>query len=282
VKVAAYQGPYLPFGSLDAIGLIEEQLVTCAAQGVDVLCCPEAFIGGLARESDGQSPLDVALNVENGELVEVLGPLVTTSVTLIVGFTERDSSGDLFNSAAVVFGGQVVLVYRKVFPGYRTAIRAGTRLPVMSHGSSCLGILICNDLWYVEPARVLAAAGAAVLFVPSNSGHLRPGVGTDPGVGTERMRSRGENLPIARAVENTAAVVVSDIAGHHDGRVALGTSRIIDPDGVVLACADPGRTSLLVADVEGERRPYEPRGWDGSSNPAVAAAFLGLWDSEAN
>jgi predicted amidohydrolase len=274
VKVAAYQGPYLPFGSLDGIGLIEEQLVACAAQGVDVLCCPEAFIGGLARESDGQSPGDVALNVESGELVDVLGPLVATSVTLIVGFTERDSSGDLFNSAAVVCGGQVVLVYRKVFPGYRTALRPGTRLPVMSHGSSCIGVLICNDIWYLEPARVLAAAGAAVLFVPSNSGHLRPGVGT------ERMRSRGENLPIARAVENTAAVVVADIVGHQDGRVALGTSRIIDPDGVVLACADPDRTSLLVADVEGERRPYEPRGWDGSSNPAVAAAFLELWDSD--
>ena len=55
-----------------------------------MLCCPEAVIGGLAHESDDQSPADVALEVENGQLAETLAPLMATAVTLIVGFTERD------------------------------------------------------------------------------------------------------------------------------------------------------------------------------------------------
>jgi predicted amidohydrolase len=276
MKVAAYQAPYLPFGSLDAIGLIKDQLAICQAQAVDVLCCPEAVIGGLAHESDGQSPAEVALSIENGELVEVLGPLMTTTVTLVVGFTERDRSGRLFSSAAVISDGELALVYRKVFPGYRTAIQPGTQLPVISHGQSSFGILICNDIWYLEPARVLSAEGAAVLFVPSNSGHLREQAAT------ARIRSRGESLPIARAVENTVTVVVADIAGRQEGRLALGSSRIIDPDGAVLAWADPCSESLLIADVEGERRSFEPRGWDGYTNPAVATAFLGLWNHGEN
>ena len=274
MRVAAYQAPYLPFGSLDGIGLIAGQLGLCEAAGVDVLCCPEAVIGGLAHESDGQSPADVALNVEDGELVDVLAPLMTTTVTLVVGFTERAQSGDLYNSAAVVVDGDLALVYRKVFPGYRTVIKAGSTLPVVWRGPSSFGVIICNDIWYLEPARVLAAAGAAVLFVPSHSGHCREGAPT------ARLQARGENLPIARAVENTCAVVVADVTGRQEGRVALGTSRIIDPDGAVLACADPCRTSLLVAEVEGERRPSDPRGWDGFTNPMVTNAFLGLWNPD--
>ena len=47
MKLATYQAPYLPFGSLDAVGLIKDQLATCQAEAVEVLCCPEAVIGGL-------------------------------------------------------------------------------------------------------------------------------------------------------------------------------------------------------------------------------------------
>jgi len=270
VKVAAYQAPYLPFGSWEAVGLIDEQLTVCRAAGVDVLCCPESVLGGLAREADQQSPADVALGVADGELAETLGPLLSTSVTLIVGFTEKDHGG-LFSSAAVVAHGQVVSVQRKAYPGYRTVIGPGTELSTFPLGETRGGIVICNDLWYVEPARLLAAAGAAVLFAPSNSGHLRDGVPA------RRLRARGENLPIARAVENTTAVVVADIAGRQGRRVALGCSSIIDPDGVVLARSEPDEVALLMADIDEQRRPSDPRGWDGMTNPAVSAAFLDLW-----
>jgi 5-aminopentanamidase len=271
MRVAAYQAPYLRFGSLDAVGLIKEQLATCEHEGVDILCCPEAVIGGLAHESDGQSPADVALGVADGELTRVLAPLLDTTVTLIVGFTERDGSGALFNSAALIADGALAAVYRKVFPGYRTVIQAGTELPVHRRGDAPFGIMICNDIWYLEPARVLAARGAATIFVPTNSGHARREQDADA------LRPRGVNLPIARAVENTTAIVVADIAGQHKGRYAVGCSRIVDPDGTLLAEADPHSDALLIAEVDDRRRPFNPRGWDGADNPAVAESFLSLW-----
>ena len=254
MRVAAYQAPYLPFGSLDAVGLIEAQLTTCAREGVDLLCCPEAVLGGLAHESAGQSPADVALGVADGELARVLAPLTGSSVSLIVGFTERDEAGRLYNAAALIADGGLVAIYRKVFPGYRTVIRAGTDLPVHRLGRASFGIMICNDIWYLEPARVLAARGAATIFVPTNSGHLR---GPDEAAA---LRSRGATLPVAHAVENTTTIVVADIAGERDGRRALGSSRIVDPDGTVLAEADPTDEALLIADVEDQRRPFDPRG----------------------
>lgn len=267
MRVAAYQAPYLTFGSMDAVGLIRAQLDRCEAENIAVLCCPEAVIGGLAHESSGDSPAEVALSV--GELAEVVAPLLDTTVTVIVGFTER-AAGRLFGSAAVLRDGRVADVYRKVFPGYRTAIGAGSSLPVFESPLP-FGIVICNDLWYVEPTRVLAAGGAAVVFVPTHSGHLR-----EP---SASFQARGDNLPIARAVENSVTVVVADVAGRRGDRFTDGFSAVVDPDGQVIAKATSGTEELLVADVEPRRRDAkDPRGWDGHTNPAVTRAFLKLWN----
>ena len=267
MKVATYQAPYLPFGSMAAVGLIRARLDGCEAAGVALLCCPEAVLGGLAHESDGQSPYEVAVDL--AELAEIVAPLLDTSVTVVVGFTERDPSGAVFDSAAVLAGGRIAAVYRKVYPGYRTAYRAGTELPVLRCGPMPFGIVICNDLWYLEPARILASAGAAVIFVPTNSGHQRSL--------SASFRARGDNLPIARAVDTVTTVVVADIAGRQGDRFTDGFTAIVDPDGVVLARAAPMAEALLVADVEPHRRPYDPRGLDGHTNPAVAGAYLDLW-----
>ena len=48
MKVAAYQAPLLPAGSMAALGLIRKRLDWCESEGVEILCCPEAVLGGLA------------------------------------------------------------------------------------------------------------------------------------------------------------------------------------------------------------------------------------------
>jgi len=245
--------------------------VQCERDGVDLLCCPEAFLGGLANEAKKKSPGDVAVSIE--ELRHLLSPLMSSPVASVVGFTERGYDGGLFNSAAFVADGAVQAVYRKVYPGYRTAIRAGVELPVVAFRDTVLGIMICNDVWYVEPARILASKGAALILVPSNSGHLRNGKPHS------RLQTRGETLPVARAVDNTVSIVVADIAGEQQGRFALGSSRIIDPDGGLLSAADPETVGLVIADIDPHSRPFDPRGWDGHTNPAISreyASVLGL------
>lgn len=265
VRVAAFQGPYLPFGSVNAVELITGQLLQCERDGVDLLCCPEAFLGGLADESDGQCPGDVAVSMK--ELRHLLAPLMSSPIATVIGFTERDDDGRLFSAAAFVADGAVQAVYRKVYPGYRTAICAGTELPVITFRDTVLGIMICNDLWYVEPARILANKGAALILVPTNSGHLRKGTANS------RLQTRGETLPVARAVDNTVSIVVADIAGEQRGRSALGSSRIIDPDGALLSAANPETVGLVIADIDPHSRPFDPRGWDGHMNPTVSREY---------
>jgi predicted amidohydrolase len=94
MKIAAYQAPLLPAGSMAALELIRARVRWCETEGVDILCCPEAVLGGLA--DDAESPRDFAIGVESGQLQALLAPLASKSVTAIVGFTEAAGAGKLY------------------------------------------------------------------------------------------------------------------------------------------------------------------------------------------
>ena len=105
MRVAAFQGPYLPFGSGDVVELIEGQLEQCEREDIDLLCCPEALLGGLPYELDGQSPSDVAVSVK--ELHPHLAPVMSSPVASVVGFNERGDTGSLYSSAVFLADGAI-------------------------------------------------------------------------------------------------------------------------------------------------------------------------------
>lgn len=48
MKVAAYQAPLAPGPINQVLSLIRKQIDRCETLGVEILCCPEAVLGGLA------------------------------------------------------------------------------------------------------------------------------------------------------------------------------------------------------------------------------------------
>jgi hypothetical protein len=48
MRVAAYQAPLQATRSMEALSLIREQIDWCESEGVEILCCPEGVLGGLA------------------------------------------------------------------------------------------------------------------------------------------------------------------------------------------------------------------------------------------
>src|SRR5205085_4306491 len=65
MKVAAYQAPLLASGSMEALALIRKQVEWCESAGVEILCCPEGILGGLADYST--RPRSIAIDVEDGQ-----------------------------------------------------------------------------------------------------------------------------------------------------------------------------------------------------------------------
>lgn len=267
MKVAAYQTPLHATGSKGVLDLICEQVNWCDANGVEILCCPEGVLGGLADYAS--SPTDIAIDVESGQLHALLAPLANERVTTILGFTEVDRSGCLYNSAAVYHQGAVVGIYRKLYPAINKSVyAAGDKMPVFTLNGLTFGIVICNDSNYYEPARIMAAQGAAALFVPTNNGLPPTKAGAE-------LVAQARNADIARAVENSVFVIRADVAGRTENLVSYGSSGIVDRDGMVLQSARQLDADLLVAEIKTTPRKHR-RGWDAAKNHAVMDEYVRL------
>ena len=242
MKVAAYQAPLLECDSLEAIDLICKQVKTCETAGVEMLCCPEAVLGGLADYAG--EPHSIAINAGNGQLDRVLAPLTSDTVTTIVGYTEVDGQGRLYNSAAVFHKGAVTGSYRKVHQAINRSIyEAGDEVRVFTIGDFRFGILICNDSNYPELARQLAAQRATALFIPTNNG-------LPPEKGGPELGDLARKVDIACAAENNLSVIRADVAGQIPGFVSYGSTWIVDCDGRVIKTGARLKTDLIVAELE--------------------------------
>ena len=209
---------------------------------MEILCCPEGVLGGLADYAIG--PTAIAIDVEGGQLDDVLAPLASDTVTTILGFTEIVGSGRLYNSAAVLHKGSVIGLYRKVHPAiHRSVYQAGDEFPVFTIGDFTFGIIICLDSTYVEPARTMASRGAAALFVPTNNGLPHARAHTE-------VASEARRADIVLATENGTSAVRADVAGRTDDLMTCGSSGIVDRAGIVLQSAQPFSTGIIVADID--------------------------------
>jgi predicted amidohydrolase len=209
---------------------------------VEFLVCPEAILGGLADYAD--KPAEFALNLDNGSLAQILKPLTSNKVTTIVGFTESDPSGRLYNSAAVFHQGSVVGVYRKHHPAInRSVYSAGSEAPIFRIGALTFGVIICRDSAYVEPAQSMVTLGARALFVPSNTA-----LPTARAYAELVRESRDSD--IARAIENRVPVVRADVAGHTTDLLSYGATGIADRNGIVIAVAESFQVTLVIAEID--------------------------------
>ena len=179
-----------------------------------------------------------------GELVNILAPLASGTVTSIVGFTELGPNNELFNAAAVFHQGRVAGIYRKLHPAIRKSVySAGSATPVFRVGHVVFGIVICNDSNYSEPARRIAEQGASIVFIPTNNG--LPTWSAEANL-VRQVRA----VDTMRAIENGIWVVRADVVGEFGELKSYGSSGVVDPRGSVVQEGRIGSEDLLVVEIE--------------------------------
>lgn len=241
MRVAAYQSSITHGDIPDVLSDLRAQVDHCEASGVEVLCCAEGVLGGLADYVE--EPARIAVRVDNGELARLLAPLASDTVTTIVGFTELGNDGRLYNSAAVWSRGEVVGVYRKRNPAIRRSVyHAGNEYPVFSIESFTFGILICRDSVFPEVARELVSRGAQALFVPANTG-------MPESRGGAALVGEARSIDCVCAAANGVPVIRADVVGELGSLISYGATGIVDRDGRVVSELPVMTEGLVVAEL---------------------------------
>ncbi len=221
--------------------------------GADLVAFPELTITGYPPEDLLMRPNFIE---ENLKALEDFAKTVPEDIACAVGFVDLD--GDLFNSLAVVSGGEVLHRYHKRYlPNYgvfdeNRYFREGVGAPMARVNGSLVGMSVCEDIWYPGgPAREQALGGAGVLLNISASPYHRR-----KGAFRERMLG-------VRASDYGCYVVFCNLVGGQDELVFDGSSAAFDPEGRLLARAKPFEEDLLVVDLQPSealiQRLHDPR-----------------------
>ncbi len=165
------------------------------------------------------------------------------AIVAIVGFPER--ADDVYNAAAVLAGGEVHAIYRKVYlPNYgvfdeQRYFQAGQAGAVLDLDGQRLGLTVCEDIWEPGPPASEEALAGATLIVNISASPYHAGKGSE----RERMFAQ-------RARDNLACVAFCGLVGAQDELVFDGHSCVIDHTGRTIARAAQFREQLLVCDVD--------------------------------
>jgi predicted amidohydrolase len=225
------------FGDAEAnCAAIVEFLQQDAASGVDLALCPECALSGYAVNSRAEAQ-QIAIPVSHPALLRLTDAVHETKVGLVVGFAEQEGQF-LYNSAAIIFPGNSVQVFRKVhLPciGYDRFATAGSELRTFDSPWGRLGILICFDMRPPEATRTLALQGADLILLPTNW--------------PEGAETSANHICIARAAENRVFFAACNRTGSENGFTFIGQSKIIGVTGNVLARADTA-PETLTADLD--------------------------------
>jgi NAD+ synthase (glutamine-hydrolysing) len=223
------------------------------AEGARLLLTPELSICGYAAEDLFLRPAFISAcdDAVNAVAQQTAG---LKDMTVVVGHPTGGDSRTRsvavqrrFNAASVLQEGRVVASYAKrELPNYqvfdeRRYFTPGRGVCVFEAGASDqkvrIGLLICEDAWFEEPARLAREAGAEMLAVINASPfHV--------GKGYEREATLAQ-----RAVATGLPTVYAHLVGGQDEVVFEGHSFVLDAGGAVVGRAPSFKENLFLAQV---------------------------------
>lgn len=209
-------------------------------EGVDLAVTPE-----LATLGFGSGDIYLDKVEENLEALQEIED-VTKDLNLwaVVGYVDKNPLGFFYNAAALIHKGKIFGKYFKVqLVNYRLFdekryFQPGSHLPVFETSIGRLGILICEDLWFPEPARAMTFRGADLLIVLSASPY------------SVKKPEVWENFLRVRVYDNRVPIVFSNLAGIQDGVTYWGGSMALSARGDLIAQGKLIEEDFVLVDID--------------------------------
>jgi len=232
----------------EALAKHVEMIGEAARQGAEIACLQEIFFGPYFCAQQDPAWFATAES-DDGPTVQAMRELARThGMVLVVPFFEKEFAGVYYNTAVVIDAdGTVLGKYRKthipqVGPIFweKYFFKPGNLgYPVFDTRVGRVGVFICYDRHFPEPARMLGLQGAQVTFNPSAT-----------------VESLSRHLwqleQPAHAVANGFFVGAINRVGEElvEGARFYGSSYFCDPRGQIIAQASDADDEVLVADLD--------------------------------
>ncbi|MDQ2941885.1 MAG: carbon-nitrogen hydrolase [Chloroflexota bacterium] len=232
-------------GDLDANRqLVADRLHAAATEGAELVVFPELALTGYLLQD---LVPDVAMRADDDRLTslsfEAPGALVA------VGFVEETDAHRYTNSVVLLRDGKMLGLHRKVYlPTYGLFdegrfTRAGDRIRTHEVGEPFrrIGLSVCEDFWHPSLPMLQAQDGASLLVNVAAGPARAPGsaIGLAAIGGWHRMQE-------TYALLGTVAIAFCNRVGNEEGLTFWGGSRLLGPDGSVIAEAPLYEEALLV------------------------------------
>jgi predicted amidohydrolase len=263
------------------LGRIEANVARLAGRiaGADLVLTPELSLTGYVlrdRVHDVALPLNVGSSPP-----ALLSPLAGGQAQLIAGLVELGADGIPYNCAAVLGGGLVRHAHRKIhLPTYgmfeegRWFGRGRTVDLFDLPGGWRAAILVCEDLWHPGLVYLAAAAGADLLLVLSAAAGR--GVLDAPPDAPFASQTAWKEMTRVAARSHGVFVALANRCGVESGLTFAGGSRVVGPDGTVLAEASAFEEERLevVLEPDALQRARTPFAHWRDEDPALLAHGL--------
>lgn len=220
------------------LSMVKHWLAEASALGSLLAVFPECALTGYCFSSIDEAR-NVALSIPVPETDLLQRACHDLRITVVVGTLEKEGDA-LYNSAIILAPSGIIGVYRKAhlpFLGVdRFASRGNQPFHPYATPAGKTGVLICYDLRFPEPARILSLRGATVIALPSNwpvGGEVHP-----------------DFIVRSRACENHIYLIAVNRCGNELGTQFIGRSQIVDPNGQILIEASAQDEQIITASID--------------------------------
>lgn len=241
-----------------------DRIEEAAKIGAQIICLQELY---RTRYFPQNKNLDVKGLAETipGDSTRLFSKLAKKhKIVIIAPLFEKSKESKFYNSAVVIGSkGEVLGTYRKAHipqdPYFyeKDYFEAGdTDYQVYDTEFARIGVLICYDQWFPEPARINTLKGAEIIFYPTAIGFVKDYTSEDGD-----WHEAWKTVQRAHAIVNGVHVAAVNRVGGEGELEFWGGSFVCDSFGKVLKEASTAKEEVVVAKVDLSKNKRIQDGW---------------------
>lgn len=220
---------------------MERTVTEASKKGAELVVFPELSLTGYVVR-DQVYELAETIPGPSTKKIEAIANKTKTHIVFGMPELSEKTQATIYNTAVLISPDGLIGKYRKMhLPTHsvfeeKRYFRPGYQTVAYDTDLGRMGLVICYDIYFPEVTRLTRLKGAQLIVCISASPAVR--------------RTFFEILTMARAIENTAFIAFVNMVGIEDGLQFWGGSRLVAPNGKVLAQAKYDDEDLVMCDVD--------------------------------